>query len=517
MGRHRRNSSDDSANDDINQANIVDEFAANIPDQEPSVVEGGVEWGKAVEYCLNVPRVYVGGLTFMDVFNQDDYTHQRTEVPWYPFASQKDWEVAYWLMRTNLSMSEIDEYLNLSFTKENSLLFHHTKELHQWVEMLPSGPRWKYEDILTDFPMKHLLRIFYRDPIDCLQSLLSNPQLADCINFNCQRVYKSVDRLSRVYSSFMMGDHSWYLQCQVPQGAVMIVAALGSKPVFLILMLNSIHPMHPRHSDPDPDARPRPESFGPDSFRIGLVLPMSCPVVSTPTDKTKVTNISGNRYTHPVLISLANIASSMCAKVMLHAYLLVALIPVPKFVHSNVRVRGVLVDRLFHQCLSIVTESLKAAAKMGIMMNDPIGNSRYCFTPLVSYVADTPEELLFKDPFRHPLHKGLSTLARIKAVLRSISHADVSKFFVTCKKFNLNGIHEPFWLDWPLSDPSQFITPEALHHWHRMFWDHDLNWCIFVVSVDELDFRFMLLQVFVGYRSFKDGISTLKQVSVRDH
>ncbi|KAG1902813.1 uncharacterized protein F5891DRAFT_910796, partial [Suillus fuscotomentosus] len=72
----------------------------------------------------------------------------------------------------------------------------------------------------------------------------------------------------------------------------------------------------------------------------------------------------------------------------------ITLIPVPKFVHSNARVRGILVDQLFHQCISIVTKPLKAAAKMGIMMNGPVGNSRYCFMPLISYVADTPEELL---------------------------------------------------------------------------------------------------------------------------
>jgi hypothetical protein len=198
-------------------------------------------------------------------------------------------------------------------------------------------------------------------------------------------------------------------------------------------------------------------------------------------------------------------------------------------------VRGVLTDRVFHQCINIVVQPLKAAARMGIMMNDPVGHSRYCFTPLVSYVADTPEELLvacvcsnvspvttatrdqFGDAFRHPPRKGLSTIARINAVMQSVSHADVSEFFAMCKKFNLNGVHEPFWLDWALSDPSSFITPEPLHHIHRMFWDHDLQWAIFVVGAEELDFRFMMLQVPIGYRSFKDGVSTLKQVSGRDH
>jgi hypothetical protein len=153
----------------------------------------------------------------------------------------------------------------------------------------------------------------------------------------------------------------------------------------------------------------------------------------------------------------------------------------------------------------------------------------------VAYVADTPEELLvscmcsnvspvttatrdqFGDAFRHPLRKGSSTIARIKVVMWSVSHADVSEFFKMCKKFNLNSVHEPFWQDWALSDPSIFITPEPLHHIHCMFWDHDLQWAISVVGARELDFRFMLLQVSTGYHGFKDGVSTLKQVSSRDH
>ncbi|KAI6022651.1 hypothetical protein EDC04DRAFT_2575107, partial [Pisolithus marmoratus] len=46
---------------------------------------------------------------------------------------------------------------------------------------------------------------------------------------------------------------------------------------------------------------------------------------------------------------------------------------------------------LFHHCLDIVLEPLKQAACFGRMMSDPIGNLHYCFTPLVSYIIDTPE------------------------------------------------------------------------------------------------------------------------------
>ena len=68
-----------------------------------------------------------------------------------------------------------------------------------------------------------------------------------------------------------------------------------------------------------------------------------------------------------------------------------------------------------------------------------------------------------------------------------------------------------------LSDPSRFFNPEVLHHFHRMFWDHDVQWCIHAVGDAELDFHFSIIQTPVGYRAFDDGISKLKQVTGHDH
>ena len=73
------------------------------------------------------------------------------------------------------------------------------------------------------------------------------------------------------------------------------------------------------------------------------------------------------------------------------AFLLAALLLIPKFIHKNKHMCGLLSDRLLHECLDIVLEPLKQAARVGLMMNDPLGNLRLCYTPLVSYVVDTPE------------------------------------------------------------------------------------------------------------------------------
>ena len=80
-------------------------------------------------------------------------------------------------------------------------------------------------------------------------------------------------------------------------------------------------------------------------------------------------------------------------------------------------------------------------------------------------------------------------------------------------EFQLNGIHEPFWCDWALSDPSQFLTPEPLHHWHKQFWDHDAKWCIHVVGAAEINFCFAVLQPHTCFQHFSGGISSLKQVT----
>ena len=104
--------------------------------------------------------------------------------------------------------------------------------------------------------------------------------------------------------------------------------------------------------------------------------------------------MSGNRMVHPVLIILANIDACIQSKTLLHAYLLLALLPIAKFTHKDTRVHGLLQDWLIHQSLNVVLAPLKTAAQVGIMMNDPAGNLRYCYTLLASWIADTPEESL---------------------------------------------------------------------------------------------------------------------------
>jgi hypothetical protein len=226
-----------------------------------------------------------------------------------------------------------------------------------------------------------------------------------------------------------------------------------------------------------------------------------------------------------------------------HAFLLAALLPCPKFLIKDSGIHGALESRAVHLCLDIITHPLKLAACAGRMMADPLGYSCFCFTALASYIVNTPEATLiacvagktshlmmadyrtFGDSTRHEPRTASTTLAQLAALAVQHDPLDLSTYLPAAKAIRLNGVHLPFWRDWYLesstqvlrSNPSELLTPEPLHHWHKQFWDHDVKWAIRAVGADEFDFQFAVIQPVTGFKHFKDGVSKLKQVTGRAH
>ena len=231
---------------------------------------------------------------------------------------------------------------------------------------------------------------------------------------------------------------------------------------------------------------------------------------------------------HLLLLSLTNTDSDTQSKGSLHGFVLLALLPIASFIHKKSRICTLLSDWLVHESLDFVLHPLKIAAAVGVMVNDPIGNLWYCFNPLVTYISDMPEQSLlagtgpkaslvstathkeFGDPFPHPSHTATRTLDDIWRACSAADPDDFKEFLKVVKCYFLNGMHKPLYRNWLLSDPSIFLMPEMLHHFHHLFWDHDIPWCIFTLGPDEINYQFSLVQAPVGYCSFKEGISKLK-------
>ena len=113
------------------------------------------------------------------------------------------------------------------------------------------------------------------------------------------------------------------------------------------------------------------------------------------SDKTNILVMTRDRVAHPLLISLADIIMDFRMKASNHAFILLVILPVPKFLHKNKKIWGILENCLIHECIDFVVNPLKKAAKIGIMMSDPLGWRWYCFTPLVGAIVDTPKALMY--------------------------------------------------------------------------------------------------------------------------
>jgi hypothetical protein len=95
---------------------------------------------------------------------------------------------------------------------------------------------------------------------------------------------------------------------------------------------------------------------------------------------------------------------------------------------------------------------------------------------------------------------ALTTIAQLQALEEVTNPWDVENYSkVALEKFCLNGVHQPVWHNWPMAKPLEFLTPEPLHHWHKMFWDHDTKWYIHAVGAKEIDFWFSILHPHMVY------------------
>ena len=92
------------------------------------------------------------------------------------------------------------------------LSFRTAKELRGRAEILPTGPKWQCTPWTTVHPTKVPLKLFHRDSLDCVQSILHSPLMKDNIHLTPLRVFKTAEKMMRVYGQWMTGDVAWGMQ-----------------------------------------------------------------------------------------------------------------------------------------------------------------------------------------------------------------------------------------------------------------------------------------------------------------
>jgi len=111
------------------------------------------------------------------------------------------------------------------------------------------------------------------------------------------------------------------------------------------------------------------------------------------SDKTPVNRHTGGLEMHPIFMTISNIQSDIRMQAMSHAWRCIVFIPLLSFkVHSNFQT--ILQAWVFHWLLDVIITLLKDAADQGCDLTDPSRLIRNCYTPLVAYIADLPEQQL---------------------------------------------------------------------------------------------------------------------------
>lgn len=262
---------------------------------------------------------------------------------------------------------------------------------------------------------------------------------------------------------------------------------------------------------------------------VQLVLgPITQGIVNLAADKTKVTNQAGDKSCHPLYFVPGNIKKEFRREF----WQPIALIPVVKF--KDKRSRGVLNARLYHKCLDIVLHKLKEYSHKPKRMVDPYENFRDVCTVIGAFQSDTPEQNLIAcvagnqspislaeygtlgnpDPSEPRL--GSRTLKLIEELGKKCDVNDLGRYVAKAKKIGLNGVYKPFWRDWKFAEPHIFLAPDALHFWHKFFWDHVVRWCRILLGDEEFDRRLSVLQPIIGERHFGEGVTQFQQHTARE-
>jgi hypothetical protein len=98
--------------------------------------------------------------------------------------------------------------------------FHNTYSYLKKIDQLPHGPEWHCEivtaqgDILDEngSQMVEDLELWYRDPVECVRELLSNPAFMEYLCYAPERVYSDSEGKERIYDEMWTGDWWWEMQ-----------------------------------------------------------------------------------------------------------------------------------------------------------------------------------------------------------------------------------------------------------------------------------------------------------------
>ncbi|KAF8579899.1 hypothetical protein K439DRAFT_1648365 [Ramaria rubella] len=421
------------------------------------------------------------GITrFQDLKQSQEANDQDS---FYPFANLHEWELAETLMTSGMSLQKIDKLLKLpigcvQMREHTQTSYSDKRTLLEKIDVLPSsGPSFKCTSVKLTGDLKDAqgnflfeeLELFHQDPVECVRELISNLAFREMLHYAPEHHFEDEQHSEQIYNEMWTADWWWNLQQTLPPGITISPVILAS-------------------------------------------------------DKTRLSQFSGDKCAWPVYITIGNIPKSTHCKPSLRSSILLGYIPVSKLTCFSKPLRSVMGQRLFHHCMRQILEPMITAGAHD-------GGIRDVFPILSAYVADFPEQALIAccrenwcpQCMCYPEDRGdpLDTIFAddIESLLHDPGgHIHHVRTHITdpieLEKVGMHAILQPFWEGLPHCNIFQCFTPDILHQLHKgVFKDHLVAWCMSLATKPEVDARFQAQPTHPSLRHFKKGISTISQWS----
>ncbi len=184
----------------------------------------------------------------------------------------------------------------------------------------------------------------------------------------------------------------------------------------------------------------------------------------------------------------------------------------------------------------IVTSALKECSKNPVRMTDATGVVRLVRTILLAHLADYPEQQLISCASHTSSPISIATIGtfgsngvqklRTKGwIMKGINfvRGNTESGSYGLAVIHVEGTIEP--IEWCLRTilarlgirrSEHFLNADALHQWHKFFWDHIMQWAKKLIGAPELDGRYSRLQQRVGYRHFHTGFTHFSKHTFRE-
>ncbi|THH20297.1 hypothetical protein EUX98_g8611 [Antrodiella citrinella] len=407
--------------------------------------------------------------------------------PYAPFPNQREWLIARWAKLRGPGSTALDELLKIDgVVNDLHLSFKNSRELNQIIDKkLPTGrPHFRCKEVVIG---GEAFDLYYRNVLDCVKALYGDPSFAADMVYKPEEHFADAEHEVRMYHEMHTGTWWWDTQSAVEAAK---------------------------------KAANTPEEQ----------LPTTIVPIIISSDKTRLTQFKG-KSAYPVYLTIGNLPKEIRRKPSMQGQILLAYLPTTRLEHIKSKTgRRRAVANLFHACMEKILRPLKSPGEDGIKMTSGDGVVRHCHPIFAAHVGDYPEQVLVTGiktgecpcctvPAKKLGDHGPPHPYRdLDAVLNALQVADDLLRNQACRAAGIKPIRPgPYWENLPYADPFLSITPDILHQLYQGVIKHLIEWVKTAFSEEEIDARCRRLPRSHHVRVFTKGISSLYQLTGREH